>query len=66
MRINCLRPSMWKARNDEARSAVETMPCCPPLIMFMGQRANYFARMLTYKLSPVTVILLSFIPLLSS
>ena len=32
MRIGCLTRSTWKDRNGEARSAGETMLCCPPPI----------------------------------
>jgi len=40
MCIMCLTPSTWKVQNGKARSAVETTACCPPPILFTGQRAK--------------------------
>ena len=48
------------------RSTIETTPCCPLPIPFIVQRVKYFAQVLMCKSSLVTIILSSFIPLLSS
>ena len=41
MRIRCLTWSTWKDRNGEARSAGETMLCCPPPIPSrVSERSN--------------------------
>ena len=36
----CLTPSTWKVQNGEARSAVETTPCCPPPIPLNRSRVS--------------------------
>ena len=41
MRIRCLMQSTWKVQNGEARSAVETTPCCPlPIRSRVSERSK--------------------------
>ena len=63
----CVMRSTWKVRNGEARSAVETTPCCPLPIPACSQSANKVNRSgADAQVISCIVTLSSFILLLSS
>ena len=57
-----------KRRSDDVWSLSTVMPCCLPPIVFhlFVERSKSIVHVLMYKFSPITVILSSFIQLLSS